>query len=610
MAGHRTAADRAEAIRKRRGRYEGSLAQHEAALVPLIEAVRAAAALDPRALYRLVRIHKSPTGSFSKSDLIRAFRELSPGRGWSDEEAFVEKLRAKPMRTRSGVAPVTVLTKPYPCPGRCVFCPSDVRMPRSYLSQEPGAQRAAQNRFDPYLQTWNRLRALDHNGHPLDKIELIILGGTWSSYPERYQVWFVKRCFEALEDYPRRDLAPPEGAGLDFLDLEESIDGRKATRTYNEVVAEHLRHRLDGELLDRSETAAWEGLESVQRRNERGAQRCVGLVVETRPDQVSAAEVARIRRLGGTKVQLGLQSASDAVLEQNARGHDVEASRRAIGLLRGAAFKIHGHWMPNLHGSTPAEDVADFDRLWSDPRLRPDELKIYPVSLIASSELMVHHEAGRFRPYTGEELLEVLVQCLARTPRWCRITRVIRDIPAHDIVAGNRRSNLRELAERAALARGLRLEDMRFRQIRRAAPPPCDLELRVTPYAAGSGQERFLELVTGRDELVGFLRLFLPDGEPSLPSLQGAALIREVHVYGAVAALGQHDPGKSQHGGVGRTLVARAEEIAAEHGHGKIAVISAVGTREYYRSLGYRDGELYLFKEIAARPTAARSVPS
>jgi elongator complex protein 3 len=549
----------------------------------------------------LRRHPKDGRGFFSKSEIIRGFRHLNAALAWGrDEDEFAARLRMKPVRTASGVAPVTLLTKPHPCPGRCIFCPSDVRMPKSYLSDEPGAQRAAQHRFDPYAQTLSRLRAYHHTGHRVDKAELIVLGGTWSSYPEAYQIWFVKRSFDALNDFARwRDgeLAPPATTGLEWAELGERIDGRRIDRSYNRIVDDHAELNGDGRLA--AEVATWEALAAVQRTNETAAARCVGLVVETRPDHLTPSEVLRMRRLGATKVQLGFQSLSDEVLAANHRGHDVAATRRAVRLLRGAGLKIHAHWMPNLYGSSPELDVEDYERLFADPDFRPDELKIYPCSLIESAELMAYWQDGRWRPYDQGELLEVLVECLRRTPESCRLTRVIRDIPGTDIVAGNRRTNFRELAEAELARRGLPARDIRAREVRHRAVELGELELRETRYGTSVGEERFLQYVTPDDRLAAFLRLSLPNAAVQIGEIATSAMIREVHVYGRLVGLGERRAGRSQHLGLGTLLIERAVDLAAEAGFADLAVISAVGTRDYYRRLGFADGELYQHQRLA-----------
>ena len=576
--------------------YAFSPERYEEELAALIGELDELPDIDGEGYRQALRRHpKDGRGFFSKSEIIRGFRHLNAALGWGrDEGEFVARLRMKPVRTASGVAPVTLLTKPHPCPGRCIFCPSDVRMPKSYLSDEPGAQRAAQHRFDPYAQTLSRLRAYHHTGHRVDKAEIIVLGGTWSSYPEEYQLWFVKRSFDALNDFERwRDgrLRTPDASGPEWRKLGERIDGTAIERTYNSIVSDWADGRRNGRRA--TESATWDELARVQRLNETAVARCVGLVVETRPDHLTTDEVLRIRRLGATKVQIGYQSLSDEVLAANRRGHDVAATRRAMRLLRGAGLKIHAHWMPNLYGSSPQADVADFERMFADPDFRPDELKIYPCSLIESAELMSYWRDGRWRPYEERELLEVLVECLRRTPEYCRLTRVIRDIPGTDIVAGNRKTNFRELAEAELERRGLAARDIRAREVRHREVAAEELELRELCYSTSVGEERFLQYVTPDDRLAAFLRLSLPVEPVEIPEIARSAMIREVHVYGRLVGLGERRAGRSQHLGLGARLVERATHLSAAAGFDDLAVISAIGTRDYYRRLGFGDGELY-----------------
>ena len=647
--------------------------EHAAELEAIIGAIERAPRFEARDLEDLLRRHpKDGRGFFSKSELIRGYRALRPGS--AAEGAFLDRVRMKPVRTRSGVAPVTVLTKPYPCPGRCIFCPSDVRMPKSYLSSEPGAQRAAEHQFEPYRQTLARLRSFRHTGHPVDKVELIVLGGTWSSYPESYQVWFILRCLQAMNEFaglssdPAADPLALFAPEVDFRELDETVEGarlqslgrdpaceesskprprpnarrRTLGRSYNEVVSDWTSAHPRAAGQARRQTARWAELVDAQRINETAVVRCVGLSLETRPDRLDAAEALRMRRLGATKVQIGIQSMDDGVLALNGRGHDTARSRRAVRLLRQAGFKIQAHWMPNLRGSTPAKDRDDFDRLFADPDLRPDELKVYPCSLIESAELMAYHRRGEWRPYEADELLDVLVHCLGAAPRYCRLSRVIRDIPGTDIVTGNKTTNLRQVAEAEASAHGVRCRDIRAREVGGHPVDPRRLRLRRTDYEASGGREVFLEFVTaGRSDrrvpAASAARFGWPEypvrvgrpaaparngdrggadprhGRPaserppsgaptalSLPELADEAIIREVHVYGAVVGLGERAKGRSQHAGLGRRLIAEALEIAAGAGFERVAVISSVGTRAYYRRLGFEDGELYQHRAARA----------
>jgi len=571
--------------------------------------------LDGRTLDPILRRHpRRGSGFFSRSELIEGMRELArrgePGLDAAGAESLARRLVLRPVRSHSGVVPLTVLTQPHPCPGRCIFCPNDARMPKSYLSDEPGAQRAAENRFDPYLQVWNRLAAYRAIGHPTDKVELIVLGGTWSFHPEGYRIAFITRLFEAVDDFASarasgERVAPIDpgsfaGAPSGFEALPRVLDARRGDDVYNRTLSRHLRRHGGRPGIADGARASWEDLAAAQRRNEQSGCRVVGLALETRPDCVDDAEVVHLRRLGATRIQLGIQSLSDEILAANRRGHDVAASRRAVGRLRRAGFKVHVHWMPNLLGATPESDEGDFERLWSDPAFRPDELKVYPCSLVASAELVAHYERGAWRPYAHDELLELLVRVLPRVPRTCRTTRVIRDISSHDIVVGNKLTNFRELAEREIARRGGHLRDIRSREIRAGAFDPEALHLRIVAYATAGGREEFLEWTTPDDRLLAFLRLSLPADPPPAAlaeELQGCALVREVHVYGPALALGERG-GEAQHRGLGARLVELAAGRARAAGYRALAVISAVGTRAYYRRLGFRDGALYQRREL------------
>ena len=580
--------------------------------------------LTSREHQQLMRRFPKPNGEgfYSLANLVDAYRAFAGQEGLPEyDENLLSKLRRKPVRTLSGVTPVTVLTKPFPCPGKCIFCPNDVRMPKSYLADEPGAQRAEKNAFDPYLQTYIRLLTYRNLGHPTDKIEIIILGGTWSFYPETYQIWFVKRIFDALHDF---------GKGIDRREevvqaLHEksmfhgknisnvTIQGVTLDESYNQVVQniyaeEMYRSRgLVQEMIDAGrertvvdEYATWEELEAAHKENETAACRSVGLVVETRPDHINEEEVIRVRRLGSTKVQIGFQSLNDTVLDMNKRGHDVAATRRAVKLLRKAGFKIHAHWMPNLYGSSPTADIADYEKLFGDADFRPDELKIYPCSLIESAELMQQYQAGTWRPYTHDELLAVLVECFKKTPEYCRLTRVIRDIPGTDIVDGNKVTNFRQLVDIELEKQGHQSRDIRAREIGTKKITFDDLRLESVAYASSMSEEIFLQYITEEHEIAGFLRLSLPhaDEQPLLDELTECAMIREVHVYGLSIGIGESMAGRAQHLGLGTKLIEKAIEIARSRGYAKLAVISAIGTRQYYEKRGFTGGHLYQIRNI------------
>jgi elongator complex protein 3 len=582
-------------------RYKFAPEEHKCELIGIINELNELVEYNEKKLGQVLkRYPKNGNKTYSKSEIIQGFRAFSSEHDWN-EAHFFDRLRMKPIRTASGVAPVTVLTKPYPCPGKCIFCPSDVRMPKSYLSMEPGAQRAAQNAFDPYAQTLSRLKAFHFNGHPLNKIELIILGGTWTSYPRSYQIWFVKRCLDAMNEFTgREEFGRPElEHDMDFLDLDTQLDGTKIEQSYNDIVSSFLKEKLDGKLLHHIEHASQEALEEAKKRNIHSDHRCVGLVIETRPDEITPEELIRIRQLGATKIQIGIQSLDDRILELNQRGHDVATTKNAVRLLREAGFKIHAHWMPNLFGADVASDIADFDHLFDDIDFKPDELKIYPCSLIESAELMEKYEAGLWRPYSQDELVEIMEAVLPRVPEYCRVTRVIRDIPSHDIVVGNKLSNFRELATKQIAKTERTLQDIRSREIRNLRVDANTLRCVQIVYETSIGPEHFLQYVTPENKIVAFLRLTLPTKTSFIDEISNSAMIRELHVYGPVVKFGKSDSDKSQHVGLGTQLIERAIEIAQTHGFKSLAVISAIGTQAYYHKQGFHDGLLYMHRSLS-----------
>ncbi len=501
-----------------------------------------------------IKHYPTTDGYIGKYALVAAYNEMIEKGELEPDGELLARIRMKPVRTLSGVTTVTVLTKPYPCPGKCIFCPDDVRMPKSYLPDEPGAMRGLHHQFDPYDQVASRLEALEAVGHPTDKIELLILGGTWSSYRRDYQEWFIKRCFDALN-----------GIEIEY----------------------------DAEQIEKGE------LDEAQRINENAAHRNVGLVIETRPDEVTPDELAWLRYLGVTKVQMGAQSLDDEILSLNKRGHTVQELRDAMALLRAGGFKIVLHWMPNLLGATLASDELDFQRLWDG--IAPDEIKIYPTQLLENTELFPYWERGEYKPYTTDELISLLANVKTSIPRYCRANRVIRDIPSTNVVEGNKRTSLRQDVHIEMQKRGTKCECLRCREVRGRAIDIHKLELNDLVYSAEHAEEHFISFVTPDDNVAGFLRLSLPDTdapETSIADLQNTAIIREVHVYGQSLEVGKEKRGSAQHVGLGTRLLKEAEQVALKSGFARMAIIAAVGTREYYLGRGYKRGQLYLVKEL------------
>lgn len=520
----------------------------------IIDVIQRLAILD-RPSHQQVKtlIHRIAGPTASKVDVLRGYRSLVSRGLLREQPEIVAALCLKPVRSVSGVTPVAVMTRPQPCPGSCIFCPDFDNMPKSYITDEPGALRGLQLDFDPYRQTTHRIQALTTIGHVTDKVELIVLGGTWSSYPRDYQEWFVRRCF----------------------------DGMNATESSS--------------------------LEEAHRRNETAAHRNVGLSVETRPDLVTVAEAAWLRRLGVTKVQVGVQSLDDGILAANRRGHTTDDTRRAFAILRAAGFKIHAHWMPNLLGATPESDLADFARLWDDPAIRPDELKIYPCSLIPGTELHRLWERGEYAPYPDDVLVDLLARCKAMIPPYCRVTRLMRDIPVHHIAAGCKNTNLRQTVRARMMEVGVRCGCIRCREVRAGMIDPDSVSLSELTYETPTSIEHFLSFdapspAGDPPRLAAFLRLSLPTSATDglgvvLPELKDAAVIREVHVYGPSLPLGSRAP-HTQHRGLGTKLLVEAERVARVAGFARLSVISAVGTRPYYRRRGFSLGDAYMHREV------------
>ena len=491
-------------------------------------------------------------GFLAKHALVAAYRNKVASEEWEEDPVLLAKIRMKPVRTLSGVTTITVLTKPHPCPGHCIFCPTEEGLPQSYLSDEPGARRGVEHAFDPYTQVSSRLKALHEVGHPTDKIELLILGGSWSAYPSKYREWFIRRCFEAL------NLENPED--------------------------------------DQGEVS----LASVQERNSRGKHRNVGLVVETRPDLITEEHLIELRGQGVTKLQVGVQSMDDRILELNRRGHDSQATEDAVSLVRSAGYKVVVHWMPNLLGATLDSDRQDFARLWREGGVNPDELKIYPCQLLSNAELFRYWQKGEYKPYSEQELTELLADIKPTVPRFCRINRVIRDIPSYNVVEGNRNTSLRQDVAEALINRGTKCNCIRCREIRKKELRDGKLLFNDMVYQAGRAEEHFLSFNTETDHIVGFLRLSLPDKAYQFPvqDLDDAAIIREVHVYGQSVEVGVEQEGMAQHHGLGTELIEKAAVIAKKAGYSKLAVISAIGTREYYAGRDFVAGDLYMVRDL------------
>ena len=539
------------------------------------------------------------------------------------EERFIRSVRMKPRRTASGVATITVITRPHTCSSNCIYCPCDLRMPKSYLANEPACQRAELTFFDPYVQVAARLQALHQMGHSTDKVELIVLGGTWSDYPQSYQYWFIKELFRALNEWPNSPSHIQER-----LDWYSSFGLQNSEETLSSFVAEQQEAVFDDtatynqafhKLYDTSQPhqSAWSQMQSTydelveqQRINETAVARVVGLVIETRPDTITPDNLRMFRQLGCTKIQIGIQSTRQEILDANKRQMSVAQIKRAFSLIRLYGFKIHSHLMVNLLGATPEADKQDFKTFVTDPGFLPDEIKLYPCALVSGTQLVQKYREGAWQPYAKDELVDVLVQDVLATPPYVRISRMIRDISATDILVGNKHTNLRQMVEQELAAKDVasRVQEIRFREINQQQVSAAELTLQDFTYTTAVSDEHFLQWVTADNKIAGFCRLSLPHWDKltagacdvttnELLVQPGQAMIRELHVYGQALSLGSEGM-SAQHQGLGQKLLAKASSIAAEAGYTSLNVISSIGTRAYYRAQGFTDAGLYQQKAL------------
>ncbi|MDL5361284.1 tRNA uridine(34) 5-carboxymethylaminomethyl modification radical SAM/GNAT enzyme Elp3 [Halalkalicoccus sp. NIPERK01] len=480
-------------------------------------------------------------------------------------------LRRKPVRTASGVSPVAIMTSPHMCPhGKCLYCPggpaSEFDSSQSYTGHEPAAARGVQNDYDPYGQVTLRLAQLREIGHPVDKVELILMGGTMTARSHDYQEHFVKRALEAMNDFDRED--PPEPAeGESFAQDPEEYE--------------------------------FSYLEDVIAENETGSVRNIGTTFETKPDWCDPEQIDRMLRLGGTKVEVGVQTTYERINREMHRGHGAGASIDANRRLRDAAFKVGFHMMPGQPGMSLDMCREDFRQLFSDPNWRPDYLKIYPNLVVRGTRTYDMWRRDEFEPLTNEQAAELVAEIKAMLPKYVRLQRVQRDIPADFIDAGVWKSNLRQLARQRMEEHGWSCDCIRCREVGMNDGEPESVELDVVTYEAAGGTEKFVSFEDlDNDLLVGFCRLRFP-GEPVREELRNAALIRELHVYGNELGVGAESDDDWQHKGYGRRLMERAEDLAADAGFGKVSVISGIGAREYYRNkLGYHQDGPYVSKHL------------
>ncbi len=470
----------------------------------------------------------------------------------------------KPVRIASGVTVIAVMTKPYPCPhGRCIYCPGGPAYgtPQSYLEDSPAAARAARYNYDPYEQVRARLLQYVRMGHTPSKIEVIVMGGTFTALPYDYQEWFVTMIFEALNRFPQ------------------------------------------------PKPKKWVSLEDAQRRNEKAKIRCVGLTFETRPDYAKERHVDWMLRFGGTRCEIGVQTIYDDILKRIERGHTVKDTIEATRILKDSGFKVCYHIMPGLPGSDLDRDLEMIKTIIEDPNFKPDMLKIYPTLVIPGTKLYEMWKRGEYKALTDEEIVEFGIKVFSILPRWIRVMRFQRDIPVHHIAAGPRKGNLRQIIELELRKRGIRSLEIRFREVGLnllkygETPNPKDIKLVRETYEASGGIEEFLCYEDPiRNLLIGFIRLRIPSEKAHRWEIDSrTAIIRELHVYGLQVPIGEKWNLSWQHKGYGRKLLQEAERIAAEeYDIRKMLIISGIGVREYYRKLGYKrhPGSTYMYKYL------------
>ncbi len=455
-----------------------------------------------------------------------------------------KKLIKKPTRTISGVAPVAVMVPPRACPhGACLYCPT-LNAPQSYTPTSPAVLRAKANDYDAYKQVRARIKMLKSMRHPVEKIELIIMGGTFLAYPEEFKPQFIKGCYDAL-------------------------NGKKSKT-----------------------------LKQAKKLNEKAKHRCTALCIETRPDYCTDAHIKEILNYGATRVELGIQAIDDKIYQKVNRGHTVQDVIDATKRLKKAGFKIGYHLMPGIPGSNPEKDIQLFKKVFKNRNYKPDQVKIYPCQVMPGSGLEDMYWGGEYSPYSKEKTIEIIKEMIILTPRYCRIMRIMREIPPEYLVAGVINIDLRQDIEKDIRKAKTRIEEIRFREIGFALRDKRKLDtntkIKITKYKASEGTEYFIEVINKDDLLFGLARLRLEKNKKSI------ATIRELHVYGPASVLGKKDIEKWQHKGLGKLLMQEAEKIAKKKGYKRIRVISGIGVREYYKKLGYRidKAKVYVEKEL------------
>jgi elongator complex protein 3 len=467
------------------------------------------------------------------------------------DDSYRRLLMVKPAKTASGVAVIAVMPKPYGCPhGRCIYCPGGIEFntPLSYTGTEPATKVAQGFSYDPYQQVRSKIEQLQSRGHDTGKTEVVIVGGTFPFMPADYQREFAKSCYDAL-------------------------NGKKSVT-----------------------------LQQAVGTNETADNRCVGFTVETKPDYCKKSHIDLMLELGVTRIEIGIQSLNNNVYRLVNRGHTLDDVIYAFKIARDAGYKIVAHMMPGLPGSSSKKDIEDFRRLFEDDAFKPDMLKIYPTLVLKHTGLFNMHRNGNYQAYSDDELVNVIVEAKKVVPEWVRIMRIQREIESKDIIAGPKSGNFRQIVLKKLREQGYRCKCIRCREtgLQRRYPSEDEVILRRTDYSASGGSEIFLSYETkAGDTILGFLRL-RKVARPHRSELDGSAVVRELHIYGQAISIGRGDRGDSyQHKGLGMKLLNEAERISKDDlAVNKIAIISAVGTRQYYKKFGYQQDGPYVSKEL------------
>lgn len=513
-------------------------------------------------------------------DLIPVYLDLVK-KGIIQHNWDVYKLiKKRNVRNLSGVSVISVLTKPYKCEGDCLFCPTEKISPKSYLSHEPAVQRAILNNWDGYKQVHNRLRSLQITGHNISKNELIIIGGTFSNYTYKYQKKFIKDCFDGFNTY------------------------KKISKKIKHTEINEKRFAVF-ETYDLKNIKISKDLQNAQKINEKSYCKIIGLSLETRPDCINENELKKFREFGCTRVQIGVQSVYDDILKLNNRGHTVNDTIKATKMLKDAGFKIEYHIMPNLYGSDIQKDYKVFEEIFENQAFKPDQLKIYPTVVVEKSHLYKYFNQKKYIPYTKDELVDLLYRVKRNIiPKYVRISRLIRDIPSTYILGGNTTTNLRQLIIEKLKTEGKSCNCIRCREIQDNIFDIKDVKLNIQKFDASDGKEFFLSFDDMKNnKLLGFLRLRIPsyiyDGKSHfIEVLQNCAIVRELHIYGKQIPVGERESKSVQHYNFGFKLLKEAENIVKKEGIKKLAIISGIGVKDYYRKFGYREKGGYMLKVL------------